>query len=59
MMLGRTAPWGLGADGADGVARVFEIAREQMHIAKGFCGRTTIAAAAAMPIWVSTCRRVP
>src|SRR2546427_709298 len=43
VMLGRTALWGLGADGADGVARVFEILREQMHIAMGLCGRTKIA----------------
>src|SRR5881409_4418698 len=42
VMLGRTALWGLGADGADGVARVFEILREQMHIAMGLCGRTKI-----------------
>ena len=31
------------ADGAEGVARVFEILREQMHIAMGLCGRTKIA----------------
>jgi len=42
VMLGRTALWGLGADGADGVARAFEILREQMHIAMGLCGRTKI-----------------
>src|SRR5213594_2710824 len=42
VMLGRTALWGLGADGADGVARVFEILREQMHIAMWLCGRTKI-----------------
>src|SRR6266849_4025675 len=42
VMLGRTALWGLGADGADGVARVFEVLREQMHIAMGLCGRTKI-----------------
>lgn len=27
----------------DGIARVFEILREQMHIAMGLCGRTKIA----------------
>jgi glycolate oxidase len=43
VMIGRTALWGLGADGAEGVARVFEILREQMHIAMGLCGRTRIA----------------
>jgi len=43
VMVGRTALWGLGADGADGVARVFEILREQMHVAMGLCGRTKIA----------------
>ena len=43
VMLGRTSLWGLGADGAEGVARVFEILREQMHIAMGLCGRTKIA----------------
>ena len=43
VMVGRTALWGLGADGADGVARAFEILREQMHVAMGLCGRTKIA----------------
>jgi isopentenyl diphosphate isomerase/L-lactate dehydrogenase-like FMN-dependent dehydrogenase len=43
VMLGRTSLWGLGADGAEGVARVFEILREQIHIAMGLCGRTKIA----------------
>src|SRR5256885_15274424 len=42
VMLGRTALWGLGADGAEGVARVFEILRDQMHVAMGLCGRTEI-----------------
>jgi len=42
VMLGRTALWGLGADGAEGVARVFEIVRDQMHVAMGLCGRTKI-----------------
>jgi len=42
VMLGRTALWGLGADGAEGVARVFEILRDQLHVAMGLCGRTKI-----------------
>jgi isopentenyl diphosphate isomerase/L-lactate dehydrogenase-like FMN-dependent dehydrogenase len=42
-MIGRTALWGLAADGAEGVARVFEILRDQMHVAMGLCGRTRIA----------------
>lgn len=43
VMVGRTALWGLAADGAEGVARVFEILREQIHVAMGLCGRTKIA----------------
>src|SRR6185503_1964479 len=42
VMLGRTSLWGLGADGAEGVARVFEILRDQLHVAMGLCGRTKI-----------------
>jgi isopentenyl diphosphate isomerase/L-lactate dehydrogenase-like FMN-dependent dehydrogenase len=42
VMLGRTPLWGLGADGAEGVARVFEILRDQLHVAMGLCGRTKI-----------------
>jgi isopentenyl diphosphate isomerase/L-lactate dehydrogenase-like FMN-dependent dehydrogenase len=42
VMMGRTALWGLGADGAEGVARVFEILRDQLHVAMGLCGRTKI-----------------
>ena len=38
VMLGRTALWGLAADGAEGVARVFEILRDQLHVAMGLCG---------------------
>jgi isopentenyl diphosphate isomerase/L-lactate dehydrogenase-like FMN-dependent dehydrogenase len=43
VMVGRTALWGLGADGADGVARAFEILREEIRTTMGLCGRTTIA----------------
>jgi isopentenyl diphosphate isomerase/L-lactate dehydrogenase-like FMN-dependent dehydrogenase len=39
---GRTMLWGLGADGADGVARVCEILRDEVHTAMGLCGRTKI-----------------
>jgi glycolate oxidase len=42
VMLGRTSLWGLGADGAEGVARVYEILRDQLHVAMGLCGRTRI-----------------
>src|SRR5262245_7027777 len=41
--LGRTALWGLAADGAAGVARTFEIMREELRTAMGLCGRTRIA----------------
>jgi 4-hydroxymandelate oxidase len=41
-MLGRTSLWGLAADGAAGVARVFEILRDQLHVAMGLCGRIRI-----------------
>src|SRR2546425_5315044 len=39
VMLGRTALWGLAADGAPGVARAFELVREQLRIAMALCGR--------------------
>jgi 4-hydroxymandelate oxidase len=41
--LGRTSLWGLAADGAAGVARTFEIMREELRTAMGLCGRTRIA----------------
>ena len=41
--VGRTALWGLAADGAAGVARALEILRDQVHTAMGLCGRTKIA----------------
>jgi len=40
---GRTALWGLGADGAAGVARALEILRHEVETAMGLCGRTNIA----------------
>jgi isopentenyl diphosphate isomerase/L-lactate dehydrogenase-like FMN-dependent dehydrogenase len=40
--VGRTMLWGLGADGADGVARVCEIMRDELRINMGLCGRTKI-----------------
>ena len=39
---GRTMLWGLAADGADGVARVCEIMRDELQINMGLCGRTKI-----------------
>jgi hypothetical protein len=39
---GRTMLWGLAADGADGVARVCEIMRDEIQINMGLCGRTKI-----------------
>jgi isopentenyl diphosphate isomerase/L-lactate dehydrogenase-like FMN-dependent dehydrogenase len=39
---GRTMLWGLGADGADGVARVCEILRDEVRINMGLCGRTKV-----------------
>ena len=41
--LGRTALWGLAADGAAGVARVFEILRDEIRTTMGLCGRTRLA----------------
>ncbi|HSB61085.1 MAG TPA: alpha-hydroxy acid oxidase [Vicinamibacteria bacterium] len=41
--VGRTALWGLAADGAAGVARTFEILRDEIRTAMGLCGRTRIA----------------
>jgi isopentenyl diphosphate isomerase/L-lactate dehydrogenase-like FMN-dependent dehydrogenase len=41
--VGRTALWGLAADGADGVARAMEILREEVRTTMGLCGRTRIA----------------
>lgn len=43
VMVGRTALWGLAADGAAGVASAFEILREEIRIAMALCGRTKIA----------------
>ena len=40
--IGRTALWGLAADGADGVARTFEILREEMSTALALSGQTTV-----------------
>jgi glycolate oxidase len=41
--IGRTALWGLAADGAAGVARALEIMREEVRTTMGLCGRTRIA----------------
>lgn len=41
--LGRTALWGLAADGAEGVARTFEIMRDEIRTTMGLCGRQKIA----------------
>ena len=41
--VGRTVLWGLGADGAAGVARALEILREEVRTTLGLCGRTRIA----------------
>jgi isopentenyl diphosphate isomerase/L-lactate dehydrogenase-like FMN-dependent dehydrogenase len=41
--VGRTALWGLAADGAAGVARAFEILREEVRTTMGLCGRTKLA----------------
>jgi 4-hydroxymandelate oxidase len=41
--IGRTALWGLAADGAEGVARTFEILREEIRTTMGLCGRTRVA----------------
>jgi isopentenyl diphosphate isomerase/L-lactate dehydrogenase-like FMN-dependent dehydrogenase len=41
--VGRTMLWGLAADGADGVARVCEILKNELEINMGLCGRARIA----------------
>jgi len=41
--VGRAALWGLAADGAAGVARAFEILREEVRTTMGLAGRTRIA----------------
>ena len=41
--LGRTSLWGLASDGADGVARTFEIMRDEIKTSMGLCGRTSLA----------------
>lgn len=41
--VGRTALWGLAADGAAGVARALEILREEVTTTMGLCGRTRLA----------------
>jgi isopentenyl diphosphate isomerase/L-lactate dehydrogenase-like FMN-dependent dehydrogenase len=41
--VGRTALWGLAADGAAGVARAMEILREEVRTTMGLCGCTRIA----------------
>jgi glycolate oxidase len=40
--IGRTALWGLAADGAAGVARTMEILRDELRTTMGLCGRTKI-----------------
>jgi isopentenyl diphosphate isomerase/L-lactate dehydrogenase-like FMN-dependent dehydrogenase len=40
---GRTSLWGLGADGAEGVAAALAILRHEIQTAMGLCGRTKIA----------------
>ena len=40
--VGRTALWGLAADGAAGVARAMAILREEVRTSMGLCGRTRI-----------------
>ena len=40
--LGRTSLWGLAAAGAAGVARTFEIMRDEIRTTMGLCGRTKI-----------------
>jgi isopentenyl diphosphate isomerase/L-lactate dehydrogenase-like FMN-dependent dehydrogenase len=41
--IGRTALWGLAAEGAAGVARTMEILRDEVRTTMGLCGRTRIA----------------
>jgi glycolate oxidase len=40
--VGRTALWGLAADGAAGVARALTILREEVRTTMGLCGRTRL-----------------
>jgi isopentenyl diphosphate isomerase/L-lactate dehydrogenase-like FMN-dependent dehydrogenase len=39
---GRTALWGLGADGAAGVAAALKILRHEVETSMGLCGRTSV-----------------
>ena len=40
--IGRTALWGLAAEGAAGVNRTFQLLREEIMTALGLCGQTSI-----------------
>ena len=40
--IGRTALWGLAADGADGVDRTLQLLREEMSTALALCGQTSM-----------------
>lgn len=40
--IGRTALWGLAADGAAGVDRTFQLLREEMTTAMALCGQTNV-----------------
>ncbi len=40
--VGRTVLWGLGADGADGVACALDILRTELRTALALCGRTSV-----------------
>ncbi|MGV8880667.1 MAG: alpha-hydroxy-acid oxidizing protein [Rhodoglobus sp.] len=42
VFIGRAVQWGLIVDGADGVARVFEILRRELDSAMGLCGISAV-----------------
>jgi isopentenyl diphosphate isomerase/L-lactate dehydrogenase-like FMN-dependent dehydrogenase len=42
VMVGRPALWGLAAGGAEGVARVLELLREELELTLGLCGCTGV-----------------
>lgn len=51
VQIGRPYLWGLGVGGAEGVARVIEILRNEFAMAMALCGRPNIASIDASVIW--------
>jgi 4-hydroxymandelate oxidase len=51
VQIGRPYLWGLGVDGAAGVARVVEILRKELELAMALMGRSSINAIDRSAIW--------